>query len=149
MDGSKALAALQRLCARLGEGALTATALAAEIGSTVEDQGPGLAIVVRPTDPTFREARVARAAQGDEPAYVDLTLSDPVALPLSALRTAFGETHALPRTRPGAPKRMLLQSDSPGQPYTCAIIASLDPSGDKEGARVSAVTLRRDERTGD
>ena len=149
MGASKVPGAIQRLCARLSEGSLTATALAAEIGSTVEDQGPGLAIVVRPTDPAFREARVARTPQGDEPAYVDLTLSDPADLPLSALRTTFGQAHALPRTRPGATQRVLLQSDSPGQPYTCAIIASLDPSGDKEGPSVSAVTLRRDERAVD
>jgi hypothetical protein len=149
MDGSRALAAIERLCAHLSEGTKTASALAAELGSTVEDQGPGLAIVVRPTDPAFREARVARTPQGDGPAYVELTLSDPAALPLSALRDAFGTASTLPRSRPGAARRFLLQRDSAGQPYTCAIIASLHSPGDDAAPTVSAVTLRRDERTGD
>ena len=147
MGASEGAGAIQRLCARLSEGSLTATALAAELGDTVEDQGPGLAIVVRPTDPAFREARVARAPHGDEPAYVDLTLSDPGALPLSALRDAFGAATTLPRMRPGAPRRVLLHADIAGQPYTCAVIASLQPSGDEDEPTVSAVTLRRDERS--
>jgi hypothetical protein len=107
------LATIERLCARLCDGSRTATALAADIGGTIEDQGGGFAIVVQPADPAFHLARVVRAGLDNAPASIELTFADPSALSLSDPRATLGAGAV-----PGCRKRPGMQLRRPSRPHS-------------------------------
>jgi hypothetical protein len=80
----------------------------------------------------------------DEPAeLVDVELADSVNVTRDELAQAFGEPTALPLVHPGRPQRVAYYPTDIGGPATVALIASL---ADDDEARISAITLRRDER---
>lgn len=76
---------------------------------------------------------------------LELELADSVSVTTDELAEAFGEPVPLPLLHPDRPSRVAYYVQEAGRPASVAVIASL---ADEEG-RVSAITLRRDERGDD
>ncbi len=136
---------LRALCEELSRSAVSAREVANSLGTIAEDRGEVSPLVVAPRSPEVAGATVVRQAGTDEPAYVELTPSDPNALSIQALVSAFGEYTRLPRPRPGAPARVAFYPGISGPTHTCAIIAEVVPGRrGLDDATVSAVLVRRD-----
>jgi hypothetical protein len=140
-----AIQTIDRLCATLSRARLTVREVADSLGTIVQDQGGHLAVTVQPRDPAFTRAVIARDSQTGEPAHVELSLA--AAIAVAALRQAFGELTVVPVARAGKPTGIIFRVDHAGQPYTCAILADVQP-GQRDIAQsmVSALTVRRDVR---
>lgn len=144
---SSAISSVENLCRELSAGPVSAWDVARGLGEVVEDAGPGSALVVRPTSPSWREVRVVRGADSDEPSFVELVPSDRSTIRLDELRAAFGDSRELARSRWNSPRRVIFSTEQPGASHTCAIIAQVGTSeGGIEDAPVTQLTIRRDQR---
>ena len=82
------------------------------------------------------------------PELVELELADSASVTVDELAAAFGEPSPLPLLHPDRPSRVAFYVEEAGRPASVAVIASL-ADDEEEGGRVSAITLRRDERGDD
>ncbi len=136
---------LQKLCQVLSTAPLTAQETANSLGTIVEDMGKDLPVIFRPSDPSFREARIVRQVGTNEPAHVEMVLAKPGTLSVETLKAAFGNYSELPLQDLDDSDRIIFYVDIPNLPRTCAVIADLTPGkpGAEDGT-VIAVTVRRD-----
>ena len=136
---------LQKLCRILSSAPLTAQEAATSLGTIVEDKGKDSPLLVRPSDPSLREAVVVRQLGTEEPAYVELVLAEPGSLSVKTLSAAFGNYSVPPKLHWNSPTKLIFYVDIPNLPHTCAVIAEVRPG--KQGVEdgiVTAVTVRRD-----
>jgi hypothetical protein len=76
----------------------------------------------------------------DAPAFVLLRLPESCQLTLDALKEAFGSYSQLPRLHRQAPDEFIIYVESPGTPYTCALVVEQK----QDGSAIQSVTIRRD-----
>ena len=86
------------------------------------------------------EASVAAEPGTETPAYVRLVLPDSSQPELDSFQKAFGTFNKVPRMHRQAGDKYIQTIDSPGKPYTCALIAETE----MDQHRVRAVVVRRD-----
>ncbi len=136
---------VQKLCQLLSTEPLTAPEVATSLGTIVEDPGKNLPLIVRPSNPFFKEAQVVRQFETNEPAHVELLLAEPGALSVEALKATFGDYSEPPKLHWNSPQKIIFYVNKPNLPRTCAVIADVRPGeqGAKDGT-VTAVTVRRD-----
>ncbi len=136
---------LWEICQVLSTAPLSAQEVAQRLGKILQNPDGNAPIIIQPNNVSFKEAMIVREMDTNEPASVEFTLSKPGELSLSALRDRFGNYSITPKIHFNSPIKVLFYVDITGSPYTCAIIAQIQP-GDQEldDGLLTAVTIRRD-----
>ena len=127
----------------LSQDPLTMEQVIARVGPVVVDGGRDRAWELRPSDPRWRSARVARDRDTGAPFLVELAPSG--ALTVGALRARLGDYQRL-RGHEDLPRQLVFQLPDAGLPYRAALIASLADSDDLDDAPVVLLGVRRDPR---
>ena len=127
----------------LSQDPLTMEHVIARIGPVIDDGGRDRAWELRPNDPRWRSARVARDRDTGAPFLVELAPSG--ALPVAALRARLGDYQQL-RSHEDLPRQLVFRLPDAGLPYRAALIASLADSDTLDDASVVLVGVRRDPR---
>ena len=127
----------------LSQDPLTMEQVIARIGPVIDDGGRDRAWQLRPSDPRWRSARVARDRDTGAPFLVELAPAG--ALTLTALRVRLGDYQRL-RGHEDLPRQVVFQLPDSGLPYRAALIASLADSDTLDSAHVVLVGVRRDPR---
>ena len=130
---------IRQLCSRLSAERVTMKEAGESLGTISKQTGTELAI--RPSHPSLEEARVVGESAGPGSlSHVTLKLRTPSPLSLKALEDKFGPSRPVPRTSHSPGPRAGFFVDTPGQPYTCAIIAGLS----RDGKLATELIVRRD-----
>jgi hypothetical protein len=127
----------------LSQDPLTMEQVIARIGPVIDDGGRDRAWELRPTDPRWRSARVARDRDTGAPFLVELAPS--AVLTVAALRARLGEYQQL-RSHEDLPRQLVFRLPDGDRPYRAALIASLAEGETLDGAHVVLVGVRRDPR---
>ena len=118
--------------------------LAERLGEVTNDWEPGLPAVVLPHDQVFSEIQVIPEVDGSDAEQVWLRLAKPVDLRVCDLHSSFGKYHLMPGLRPGGSEKLLFDIDPHGQPFTCSLIAEVQPGrGSSMRKTVAALTIVR------
>jgi hypothetical protein len=141
---------IEDLSRRLSESALSPRQVADGLGTIIADHGAGSDLVVRPNDAGFSEARVMRKSTSDEPAFVELSLSDGSSLSVADLTARFGEYSIAPMSHGEVGRPIVFDLERPGLPYRCTLIAQVEPGAEGlADAHVLSVIIRRDTNSDD
>lgn len=136
---SPAVAYLRRAVELLAQETLVIGDAVAALGTLVEDLGPMLQAVVRPSEPAFARADVARLPRTDDVADVELTLAADAVVSLEELSAAFGLGQDASGLHHGArSERLFMPIPATPAHAGCALFATL------VGGRVTKLLLRRD-----
>jgi hypothetical protein len=135
------IAELQELASLLSSDALTVDQVIARLGAVAQDYGPN--VLITPKSPAFKEINIVRTTnlRTLEPTNIPYLLIVTPAGPLALkdLSRAFGEYKNIPAEEK-VPAQAIFYLDTPGQPYTVALIAGV------KNYQVIKITLRRDKR---
>jgi hypothetical protein len=139
------LETLHLLAQVLSKDPVTVHEVAHAVGTGKITTGEHKPITIEPKASDFQKIEIVRKGDTDVPSYVTLTPAGGKRLILDQLRAVYGDYRPLPRSNPDSPQRLMFRVKTPGMPYTCAIIADVDPEERVSGeSRVTAITLRRD-----
>ena len=127
----------------LSQDPLTMEQVSARIGPVIDDGGRDRAWELRPTDPRWRTARVARDRDTGAPFLVELAPSGN--LTVAALRARLGDYQQL-RSHEDLPRQVVFRLPDLDLPYRAALIVSLGESDSLDGAQVVLAGVRRDPR---
>jgi hypothetical protein len=127
----------------LSQEPLTMEQVIARVGPVTDDGGRDRAWELRPKDPRWRSARVARDRDTGAPFLVELAPAQ--VLTLAALRARLGDYQML-RGHEDLPRQVMFRLPDADLPYRAALIASLADSDTIDGANVVLVGVRRDPR---
>jgi len=122
---------------------LTMEQVIARIGPVIDDGGRDRASELRPSDPRWRSARVARDRDTGVPFLLELAPAGPLAV--AALRARFGDYQRL-RGHEDLPRQVVFRLPDAGLPCRAALIASLADDGGLDDATVVLLGVRRDPR---
>ncbi|KXK21918.1 MAG: hypothetical protein UZ15_CFX003001194 [Chloroflexi bacterium OLB15] len=131
---------ITKLLKQLTQEGVSTAEVAETIGSIEAAGGAHTAMKVMPADTAFGSAEISPGGAADTPYTVTLALSSGKALSLKDFEKAYGESHFVPRMRPGQKPRVAFYYEPEGAPYSVAIFAS------HEDDNVISVLLRRDKR---
>jgi hypothetical protein len=127
----------------LSQDPLTMEQVIARIGPVIDDGGLDRAWELRPNDPRWRSARIARDRDTGVPFLLELAPAG--VLTVAALRARLGDYQRL-RSHEDLPRQVMFRLPDAGLPYRAALIASLGDSDALDDASVVMLGVRRDPR---